>query len=405
MVICFKFVLILSLIYNPIFASNSFAASSKVLLRSTDANEVEYANFISNNMEYVKPDPMTLSKFLLKHQSNQILNLQKLAEIEFLDDDVTKSIKTYKKIVSLALNDLWSAEVKQIIFQSYFRLAQLEKDKEGFWLQKSIDFAVDSKPDPKLTPMGLSQLHEKLLSTHLSDDQKLVKLNLSNKYLINSSVAKSALNKTTIYRIDYITEYSLPFTTYASGSKISNLKTLELKFKGLCKNLSPERKVNFTSSQLKQFANFYVFSSIKCEPTPVINILEPNMLDRKQALAEESKSSLVSDQRSELLTQSFAKSSSKVNLTGTRLKLPTSLPVKTNIEDSNEINPSSDRSLNLIAHPDSNSKIKNDAKKSNRQKTWIYVGSAILAVTLGAMFINQQNDSPRTYESTSRQGF
>lgn len=374
MAICFKFFIILGLTFNPIFNNYSFAKTSKILIRSKDSNKEQYSDYLIKNTDFVKPNLENILKLNLRYKSNQILNLQNLAETEFLGDDISKSTNTYKKIVSLALNDLWTPEIKQIIFQSYFRLAQLEKGKENYWLEKAIEFSVDSKPDPKLTPMGLAENYTRLIALNLQNESEIVKLNpeISNKYIINSSFIKSGLNKKSIYRLDYIAEGSLPFTTFLSGLNINNFKISELNFTGLCEKIKPSRKTNFTSAQIKQYSNFYVYSSDECEPKSVVTILNASKETSNPKIVNSSKTKLV-----------------------------TTLPQKTIIEDLKNQNTS--LSSPSISENQNLSKIK--YKKSNKKNTWIYVGSAILAVTLGAMFINQQNDNSRNYESTSRQGF
>lgn len=374
MAICFKFFIILGLTFNPVLNNYSFAKTSKILIRSKDANQEQYSDYLIKNTDFVKPNLENILKLNFRYKSNQILNLQNLAETEFLGDDVSKSINTYKKIISLALNDLWTPEIKQIIFQSYFRLAQLEKGKENYWLEKAIEFSVDSKPDPKLTPIGLAENYSHLISSNLQNESEIIKLDpeLSKKYIINSSFIKSGLNKKSIYRLDYIAESSLPFTTFLSGSKINNFKISEINFTGLCEKIKPSRKINITSTQIKQYSNFYVYSSDKCEPKSVMTILNASK-----------------------------ESSNPIIVNNSKTKLVTTLPQKIMTEDlkSQNINLSSP----MISKNQNLSKI--SYKKSNKKNTWIYVGSAILAVTLGAMFINQQNDNSRNYESTSRQGF
>lgn len=397
MAICFKIFIIFSFVLNPALQKKSFAStivkSKKILIRSTDANLKDYEKYIIENKDFVKPNFETIIKYSFSVKPNHILNLQNLAETEFLDADVAKSVKTYKKIVSLSLKEIWPQDVQNIIFQSYFRLAQLEKENEEFWIQKAIDYAMNLKPNSSKIPLGLIQTHEKLSLLTLNDAENMIPLNkLSDQNIrINGSNTLSLVNKNIIYRLDRVSEDSLPSVSYVLGSKILNYKFNSLMFEGLCNNIKPNTETPLTSEQFAKYNHFYVFSSTKCDPIKVSSILNQSLSPARKIIKTNSNPLILS-----------------LNPNPSDSTLPRELPLKTNLEQNTQtwtensgFQLNNENKNNLLSPSSGQLKIRN----SKKSKTWIYIGSAVLALTLGAMFVHQQNDNSKTYESTQRQGF
>ncbi len=438
MAICFKFIIAFCLITNPLitkFANAKNQDNLKILIMSEDAEPKDYYNFLNENNFYIKstfdsisnniannissdrPDDRQKTGF--KNKASHISNLKILAEVEFLDEDITKSINTYKKIISFGLAEVWGSDTKSTIFQSYFRLAQLEKDKEKLWIQKALDFASDLRPSSSLTPIGLKNTFEKIRFETSTNQIEYIKLNLNNPkskfsvnneskelidfkqadfkqdYLnqihINSSKNISIVNKNSLYRLDFISDTSLPSVAFVKGSNISGYKPVEIKFNGLCENLETSSDIKLNSDQILKFENYYIYSSTDCEPISASLILNRNNLEEI--------TTPMSDKI--IIAQDKQAQSSK--------SMPNNLPQKSNPDVSDLSNTNynlrpSDRALNTF--PESKySDGQSQVKKPRSTNKWIYIGSAVLAVTIGAMFLNQQNDSSEAYEPTRTKGF
>ena len=286
------------------------------------------------------------------HAMNKVKTLENLihvAEDEFLDSDLSKATQTYKAITNLALDEVWPSEVRAHIFQSYFRLAQLDKTKEVFWIRKAIVFAPDLKPNLDLTPLNLVQIFKAQIQMQSYIDLKATQALKSDKFkvLINSSEQIDKVVADKVYRLDFDKNGSTHHTYFLKGSEIPNFD--------LDQRLS---------------------SAL--------------ILARAHKKTDIQKISASTQNKSKLATQ-----------------LPMKLSSTKYYEDQMALTSyeSQDLSTDSLTKSNFNSLEANKPKKPKSNRTWIYIASSVLAVTLGAVLINQNNDSSRTYEPNRSQGF
>lgn len=295
---------------------------------------------------------LTLALITPCHAINKVKTLENLiqvAEDEFLDSDLSKAIQTYKAITNLALDEIWTVEIRANIFQSYFRLAQLDKTKEIYWIKKAIVFAPDLKPNLDLTPLNLVQIYEAQIQMQSYTNLKAIQASKSDKFkvLINSSDQIDKVVADKIYRLDFVNNGLTHHTYFMKGSEIATFD-LDQRMKAdlILANAPKKQDLKSMSNSSKQKIKLATQLPMKLSPT---KYFDDSMM-------------MASFESQNLKSTDFTKS----NFTS----LSSDKPKKT---------------------------------KSNR--TWIYIASSVLAVTLGAVLINQNNDSSRTYEPNRTQGF
>lgn len=263
-------------------------------------------------------------------------NLNKIAELEFLEGDLSKAQNTYKQITDLALDESWSDETRKIMFQSFFRLAQIDKGHEKEWTTKAFVFASDLEPNIKTTPQTLIKLYsqakvsDQVVTLNESD---LENTNLKGKHLeqkiINGSKTLNTVYKNKIYRLDLLTGDQKSSTHFVRGDLIANFKPHKPKVEN--------KTVASTSKVLAETL-----------PTKTLKTI-----NYTQSLSEgfgENKNNTLDFQNA------AGSSTAKV-------------------------------------------------KSSKRRRTWIYIASTALAVTLGAVLISNNNDKSNSYDSARNQGF
>lgn len=148
-----------------------------------------------------------------------IENLYQVAELEFVEGDLTKSLQAYQKITDSALDESWSEPTRRLIFQSYFRMAQLQKDQETTWVEKAYIFASDLTPDSNITPLGLKNLYQSITQ---NQDIILLPLEKLNNKTINGSKNLFSVHKHKIYRVDINTQEGQSSVHFVKGEKILN---------------------------------------------------------------------------------------------------------------------------------------------------------------------------------------
>jgi uncharacterized protein YjbI with pentapeptide repeats len=310
---------------------------------------------------------LTLALTIPCHAFNKVKtieNLIQMAEVEFLDSDLTKAGLTYKAITNLALDEVWPKHIRANIFQSYFRLAQLDKNQEVYWIKKAIVYAPDLKPNLDLTPPNLVQLFEEQCKkqNYINLDQSQSELSDKFKVLINSSESMDKVVSDKIYRLDFIKDGLAHHTFFVGGESIAGF-SLKQKLKTQTSLTTAPKLLNKKSR------------SVNTQPLGKLATHLPMKLGTTKDIENPMDSS------------SFETS----NLKSTNLK-------RTSFESPNlkteSLTTSNFNSLNSIK-----------AKKAKPDRTWIYIASSVLAVTLGAVLINQNSDSSRSYEPNRTQGF
>jgi hypothetical protein len=68
----------------------------------------------------------------------------------FLKGEQAIAQDAFSRIVEQYLDQDWSPFNKKIIFNSFFRLAQLDSSRSEYWIQKAIEFDLEQTPDNKI---------------------------------------------------------------------------------------------------------------------------------------------------------------------------------------------------------------------------------------------------------------
>lgn len=269
-------------------------------------------------------------------------NLFHMAEIEFLDTDLSKAVASYTNITQLALDEIWPLETRRKIFQAHFRMGQLEKDKQPYWITKAIEFAPDLQPDLEITPKNLCELFSELSSkkTLISIDDDFSNSAPDHKILINSSQDIKKVSPSKLYRLDFIKPGAESITYYVKGREINSF---DLNQKLAAEKRRDEERMAAVKSQPR------LAKSLPVKLTP------DSKLSDSMVLASFNPNQQVN---SELQGSRYDGSSQ------TKLR-----------------------------------------KAKKRRRLWLYVGSAIVGVTLGAVLMSQNSGSPNTYEPANPQGF
>lgn len=337
--------------------TNTSTEKNMTVLFRTENSEIDNYNRTLEKHGYYRPRLV-----VAKDKVNTLVNLKSLAEHEFVSSgDLSEPLATYKKIISKSLDQPWPDKGRSVIFESYFRLAQIEKDQKEFWIKKAISYAYDLKPNPARIPISLIEDYEKLRK--LKQFEKLAK-NIDPQIIVNGSKKIKTVESNSLYRLDHFSDISFYQTKYALGKNISSTKFNKNSFGGKCQKASA--RFNLENRELN---NVYLFSSEKCDPI--------KLADMRIKFIRES-------------TLNVAKANPKP-------ALPTLLPQKTTESVQMTSTTFGDHSMGF-----NQTAIKPKKRSSNK---WYYIGSAVLAVTIGAMLINEDNDNSRRYEPTSRQGF
>ncbi len=275
------------------------------------------------------------------NKEQAIKNMSHMAELEFLESDLSKAEQTFIAITDLALDNHWTSDVRKSIFQAYFRLAQLKKTEASSWIKKAIEFAPDLKPDYDITPKNLVQNYDNLvLNIEYVTIKKVTNdSDLKFQRLINGSDAITRVVKDKIYRIDYLTKDPSSTTThYVLGAKINSLDH---------KKLALDSRVNANKSKTQK-PNNSLATTLPAKIIPEVNF-NPDL----------SIASSVFEQKSDLGFEANAFD----ELTNQK------------------------------------------SKKTKSRNTWVIVASAVLALTIGGVLMSNNNDSPSGYEPNSKKGF
>ena len=360
--------------------------SKKILVRSIEASTSDYLEFVENHPDFSTPLETQSSEKekILKH-------IYKLFEFEFLQGDTSKATKTLKQITSLALDHPFSKAVQDIIFISFFRLAQLEPSESLKWIKRALDYNISLNPNPKFIPISLIEKY-KLLKSRTS----LLNIFLKDGQLINGSLEISQVVPNAIYRIDHLNSLSGHRVHFVTGKKIDSLPPPKPLAKGDCHQNS---LISPTPRNFKTMKDHYVFLGPKCAPKKLSHFYRSQKMQRisKDLAKKDSLNQKWEDSNSLSQTQKLP-----LKKTSTSSDLQWTLKTTSSYPSNSSISPlgSSNKPLSLES-------IEN---KSSQKKTskWIYILSGLAAVALGAVIIDQvgsESSKPKTYKPNSNKGF
>lgn len=356
--IILRFLLSLNMICFTAHANPQIKKSPSILLRDSLVTEQDYTNFVNSTPDYKQPNWTDFYE-----NETALNNIKRLGENEFLESDLSKAKNTFKTLADLQFKSLWSKQSRSSIFHGFFRLAQLEPEKSEEHIKNAYFFAPDLKPDPEFIPQKLIDIFTQQ-SCH-----GCIELQNNPSRFINSSDQITAVEPERKYRLDFLgLEYGL-HSSIVKGRDIDHYQMGSVEVRGSCDSLSLSKNLTFKNQD-----NAFVLTK-NCGPQKISKLLENRRIQLER----------------------LTKKEPTIKLSNTSLQvspgLAKALPEKTVEELDFQFSKT---------HPDFNSTKTQTSKKSNR---WIYISSFVLALTIGAVLINEQNDNQTVYEPTSRRGF
>lgn len=343
--------------------------TQKILIRSSETSISDYLHFTKNHLEFLTPFPISPTE-----KEKALKNMYKLFEFEFLKEDISKATETLKKLTSLALDHPFSKPIQDILFLSFFRLAQLEPSESLKWLKKALTYNPFLEPNPHFVPISLIEKYKILKSRTLFLD-----ISSQENQLVNGSFEISQVIPSAIYRIDIFDTLSGHRTKFMTGRQINSLTKTPPLVQGNC------HKHSLTSpipQNLKDRKNYYVFLGSQCSPKNLSQFYKTSKKTKGLNLTSKSLPS------------------QKISAT------PTSRSLQWTLNQEFFPSPSSPLSIDSTQKPLSLESIKNKSSKK-RNGQWIYILSGIATIALGAIIINQTHKSskPQAYKARSTQEF
>ena len=130
----------------------SWSFATTLLIKAPNANSQEFATYAQNS------STEKISTYFLKCESKKDLYEDfKKAQIQFLDGFIDKAKSFFINVAEKKWTCDWSDDERKIISFSFLRLAQLESNdlSRTRWLQDSLDFDDQLKPDESVFPPPL----------------------------------------------------------------------------------------------------------------------------------------------------------------------------------------------------------------------------------------------------------
>jgi hypothetical protein len=143
----------------------SFSYADRMSARSVEISDVELEAITKAAKRTKSYSSKTLDSSPTKSEQEELLGHFQQAQRLFLNDDASKSSEKYELIVSLSKKTDWSLGERQIIVNSYLRLAQLSptEPQQKAWVREAVRFDNDIKPDKSLYPPPLRKMWDQIL--------------------------------------------------------------------------------------------------------------------------------------------------------------------------------------------------------------------------------------------------
>ena len=255
---------------------NVFA--NTVLIQAPQTVGYEYKAMLKARSNLVSPSQDYLNSHPSLALREQLLNFFTDAQRAFLEQSNEEAQAKFTAILTLLVQDDWEKSDREVFFQAYLRLAQMESDgsKRDKWLGESL-LLGDVKYDSNLFPPPL-------IARRLELAQKLPKKDVSKKLLgagwtqvlVNGqSCGKGECASFPVYpgqsRVTVLSDQWLPQTTTLELADIDHLNpTVMVWAEGNCENSHLAQEAN-------RFPDKKVFWGLNCERAESALSLKPTI--------------------------------------------------------------------------------------------------------------------------------
>ncbi len=259
-----------------------FCFGKVVWMRAPSTDFVEFEAYTSTESQKtfaqaqwdkikISPRPVNLKILLAK------------AQAEFLSHDPLSAKPTYQEMVSHSTSYDWNLEERKIIFYSFFRIAQLEKDPARFrlFLKEALVFGKNLRLDLKLFPPPIVKAYQEIKKNTVFAPLPLGKIFKDHELILINGKAYKRTHKPLlpygVYRVHALSSSHKPWTGLVSLSRLvlKKIKTQAL-VEGECGSAKikhkPARKTIrvlfpgfcvWKEETLKPFKDFVPLSSLE----------------------------------------------------------------------------------------------------------------------------------------------
>ena len=201
---------------------------SQILIRADKTSFIEFSAYAQTESMKTFTE-YQLEKIRISPRPVQLKSLLEKAQSKFLSHDPESAKPVYQSIIHQAHSFDWEEEERKIIFYSFLRLAQLERNvhKSKLLLKEAMIFEQDLKLDFKLFPPPLVKAYQQIKKSSL-----LTSLDLKNIFpihevvLINGRMYQNTQKLSLPYGTYRITALS---SSHNSWSEVISLSHLILK--------------------------------------------------------------------------------------------------------------------------------------------------------------------------------
>ena len=200
----------------------------EVVIQSEQTSDIRYQRHLLEN-----PQSQSFIQYHVSQKSDwtyELLNELKLGQFHFLNGDLKKAQKHFKKMAELQHQVNWGPKERGGIHYALMRLSQLEKDENQrqAWLKQAVAFEYNKNPDSKLFPPPLIEDYLKLRKKMVQHIWQLPKqADLFDRILINGKKQRghSGFIKTVgaVQRVQFLSNRYLPIHYVAHPEQLGKL--------------------------------------------------------------------------------------------------------------------------------------------------------------------------------------
>ena len=225
----------------------------------------------------------------IKKQSESVKSLSFLleqAQRSFLKGHLKQAGDYFRSIVEQAYDNDWNKEIKDMIFYSYLRLAQIEwKDNPNHFLYSALIFAPSFKPDESLFPPPLIRKFNKI-----KNKQPLLKIKLGRIFPFHETIlinGKSFSKKSISlpygnYRVTALSSSHQPWSQKISLSDLAQKRIVTPPWAGgNCNNPSVSKKIKKENILYPQFCRWNPNLKLVKEEKVTSNLIIENNIKQK----------------------------------------------------------------------------------------------------------------------------
>ncbi len=207
-----------SLLFFICYMALQLGFGSIVLKPSSQSSLPDYFEFLKKNKNFYIS---WVQAWSLQNKSNlKTLKLERnfrAAEEHFIVGEIQKAQKIYISIVQSQHSHDWPQAQHQKIFESFFRLAQIEPHHHNFWIEKAFNFHPGAQIlNPKI-PQSFRDKWEEIKSKKTT---LLISPTPGYKVYVNGLKLPQKLEPLSPYRVTWVSEKSRAFTKTLNGSHI-----------------------------------------------------------------------------------------------------------------------------------------------------------------------------------------